>query len=331
MERATAEIGNADLAASPMVGVEESDISEERKVVPSGEAASAAAAVDEEEDSSSVEESSEEGSSSDDDDDDDDVDGANDDQSNSGLSEYELLRLKRIERNKARLAELGLAGGSIAKKSGHGKKRAKKKERVEEDLVATRSQPKRAKKSALTQEQLHGPSIARYKRKDDRPRAPKAPKKEKYVPGTCYGCKKEDDEERIYCAYCRYQWHPDCHEPKIVLPLAEGTLFRCNNCEGKPKRLACGFCEPCNRTEDCGGCTYCVVSGQSETRSQNDTYLVVFVILSAREEHRCTLPSPTTSPFNSLSNVLSYNSIVGKNTNWCQEEEVHISPMSGDV
>ena len=107
MERATAEIGDADdLSASPMVGVEESVISEERKVIPSGEAASAA---DEEEDSSSVEESSEEESSSDDDDDDDDdddvdvdVDGANDGQSNSGLSEYELLRLKRIERNKAR-------------------------------------------------------------------------------------------------------------------------------------------------------------------------------------------------------------------------------------
>ena len=108
MERATAEIGDADdLSASPMVGVEESVISEERKVIPSGEAASAA---DEE-----VEESSEEESSSDDDDDDDDddgddddddvdvdVDGANDGQSNSGLSEYELLRLKRIERNKAR-------------------------------------------------------------------------------------------------------------------------------------------------------------------------------------------------------------------------------------
>ena len=102
MERATAEIGDADdLSASPMVGVEESVISEERKVIPSGEAASAA--DEEEEDSSSVEESSEEESSSDDDDDDDDdVDGANEGQSNSGLSEYELLRLKRIERNKAR-------------------------------------------------------------------------------------------------------------------------------------------------------------------------------------------------------------------------------------
>ena len=107
MERATAEIGDADdLSASPMVGVEESVISEERKVIPSGEAASAAD-EEEEEDSSSVEESSEEESSSDDDDGDDDdvdvdVDGANDGQSNSGLSEYELLRLKRIERNKAR-------------------------------------------------------------------------------------------------------------------------------------------------------------------------------------------------------------------------------------
>ena len=109
MERATAEIGDADdLSASPMVGVEESVISEERKVIPSGEAASAAD-EEEEEDSSSVEESSEEESSSDDDEDDDDgddvdvdVDGANDGQSNSGLSEYELLRLKRIERNKAR-------------------------------------------------------------------------------------------------------------------------------------------------------------------------------------------------------------------------------------
>ena len=106
MERATAEIGDADdLSASPMVGVEESVISEERKVIPSGEAASSA--DEEEEDSSSVEESSEEESSSDDDDGDDDdvdvdVDGANDGQSNSGLSEYELLRLKRIERNKAR-------------------------------------------------------------------------------------------------------------------------------------------------------------------------------------------------------------------------------------
>ena len=101
MERATAEIGDADdLSASPMVGVEESVISEERKVIPSGEAASAAD-EEEEEDSSSVEESSEEESSSDDDDD-DDVDGANEGQSNSGLSEYELLRLKRIERNKAR-------------------------------------------------------------------------------------------------------------------------------------------------------------------------------------------------------------------------------------
>ena len=188
-----------------------------------------------------------------------------------------------------------MAGGSIARKSGHGKKRAKK-ERAEEDLVATRSQPKRAKKSALTQEQLHGPSIARYKRKDDRPRAPK---KEKYVPGTCYGCKKEDDEERIYCAYCRYQWHPDCHEPKIVLPLAEGTLFRCNNCEGKPKRLACGFCGPCNRTEDCGGCTYCVVSGQSQTRSLNDAYLVVLSHFIARK-HRCTYPHQHRHQFNSL-------------------------------
>ena len=101
MERATAEIGDADdLSASPMVGVEESVISEERKGIPSGEAASAA--DEEEEDSSSVEESSEEESSSDDDDGDGDVDGANDGQSNSGLSEYELLRLKRIERNKAR-------------------------------------------------------------------------------------------------------------------------------------------------------------------------------------------------------------------------------------
>ena len=103
MERATAEVGYADdLSASPMVGVEESLISEERKVIPSGKAASAAA-DEEEEDSLSVEESSEEESSSDDGDgDDDDVDGANDGQSNSGLSEYELLRLKRIERNKAR-------------------------------------------------------------------------------------------------------------------------------------------------------------------------------------------------------------------------------------
>ena len=99
MERATAEIGDAD-DLSAMVGVEESVISEERKVIPSGEAASAAD-EEEEEDSSSVEESSEEESSSDDDDD-DDVDGANEGQSNSGLSEYELLRLKRIERNKAR-------------------------------------------------------------------------------------------------------------------------------------------------------------------------------------------------------------------------------------
>ena len=58
MERATAEIGDADdLSASPMVGVEESVISEERKVIPSGEAVSAA--DEEEEDSSSVEESSE--------------------------------------------------------------------------------------------------------------------------------------------------------------------------------------------------------------------------------------------------------------------------------
>ena len=102
MERATAEVGYADdLSASPMVGVEESLISEERKVIPSGKAASAAA-DEEEEDSLSVEESSEEESSSDDDDGDGDVDGANDGQSNSGLSEYELLRLKRIERNKAR-------------------------------------------------------------------------------------------------------------------------------------------------------------------------------------------------------------------------------------
>ena len=191
--------------------------------------------------------------------------------------------------------------------------------------MATRSQPKRAKKSALTQEQLHGPSIARYKRKDDRPRAPK---KEKYVPGTCYGCKKEDDEERIYCAYCRYQWHPDCHEPKIVLPLAEGTLFRCNNCEGKPKRLACGFCGPCNRTEDCGGCTYCVVSGQSQTRSLNDAYLVVFVALYCPKAPM-HLPSPTSSSIQFT--VWSYNSIVGKNTKWCQEEEVRLPPMPGDV
>jgi hypothetical protein len=257
MERATAEIGEADLSASPMVGVEEPDFLEERKIIPSGEAASA---VDEEEDS--VEESSEEESSSDDDDDDDDDDG--DGQSNSGLSEYELLRLKRIERNKARLAELGLAGGSIAKKSGHGKKRAKKKEKSEEDQVATRNQPKRAKKSALTHEQLYGPSIARYKRRDagDKSKTPRTPKKEKYIPGTCFGCKVQDDEQRIYCAYCRHQWHPDCHEPKVALPLAEGTLFRCGSCEGKSKRLACGFCEPCNRTEACGGCTYCVVSGR---------------------------------------------------------------------
>jgi len=296
MDTATAEIGAADDNLSttlPMVGVDElveSNNSEESGSFRTGdamaeedggdepEAAAAAAEADADDDpnvgddddySSSEEESSSSSgqvSSSEDDDDDDvdDNDAGDDGQSNSGLSEYELLRLKRIERNKARLAELGLAGGSIAKKSGHGKKRAKKKEKSEEDQVATRNQPKRAKKSALTHEQLYGPSIARYKRRDagDKSKTPRTPKKEKYIPGTCFGCKVQDDEQRIYCAYCRHQWHPDCHEPKVALPLAEGTLFRCGSCEGKSKRLACGFCEPCNRTEACGGCTYCVVSGR---------------------------------------------------------------------
>ena len=293
MDTATAKNGAGDdnPSASPMVGVEDSadTDSDERKSSPTttlaeddGEdepkalgPADADADTDDDakvdgEDNVSSEDSEEESSSSEDesssddeDEDEDDDDNTGDDgQSSSGLSEYELLRLKRIERNKARLAELGLAGGSIAKKSGHGKKKAKTKEKTEEDLVASRVQPKRAKKSALTQEQLHGPSIARYTQKDRQPKAPRTPKKEKYVPGTCFGCKKEDDEQRIYCAYCRYQYHPQCHEPEVVLPLAEGTLFRCGNCEGKSKRLACGFCEPCNRTEDCGGCTYCIVSGK---------------------------------------------------------------------
>ena len=234
-----------------------------------------------EEDSSSGEEGSSSESDEDEDDDDntdadDDDDDNEDGQSNSGLSEYELLRLKRIERNKARLAELGLAGGSIAKKSGHGKKKKVKKTKKTE--VATRSQPGRAKKSALTQEQLHGPSIARYKRKDaadKQPKEPRTPKKEKYIPGTCFGCKKEDDEQRIYCAYCRCQFHPNCNEPKVALPLAEGTLFRCGNCEGKSKRLACGFCEPCNRIEDCGGCTYCVVSSQRIVTGEHALCLLI--------------------------------------------------------
>ena len=300
MDTATAKIGDDDGGPSPlpMAGVKEpADVDsnegnlsptedggsgdDEPKVAPAdsdtGDDPNAGDEDDgssSEEDSSSSEEGSSSGSDEDEDDDDNTGDGDDDDdddddddgQSNSGLSEYELLRLKRIERNKARLAELGLAGGSIAKKSGHGKKKKVKKTKKAE--VTTRFQPKRAKKSALTQEQLHGPSIARYKRKDaadKQSKEPRAPKKEKYIPGTCFGCKKEDDEQRIYCAYCRCQFHPNCHEPKVSLPLAEGTLFRCGNCEGKSKRLACGFCEPCNRMEDCGGCTYCVVSRQRGT------------------------------------------------------------------
>ena len=47
------------------------------------------------------------------------------------ISEYEKLRLKRIKRNQARLAELGLDGGSkdllpIAKKKKRNQKRASK-------------------------------------------------------------------------------------------------------------------------------------------------------------------------------------------------------------
>ena len=295
-----------------------------------------------EEDSSSGEEgsSSESDGNADDDDnsDDDGDDGGDDGQSNSGLSEYELLRLKRIERNKARLAELGLAGGSIAKKSGHGKKKKVKKTKKPE--VATRSQPGRAKKSALTQEQLHGPSIARYKRKnaaDKQPKEPRAPKKEKYIPGTCFGCKKEDDEQRIYCAYCRCQFHPNCNEPKVVLPLAEGTLFRCGNCEGKSKRLACGFCEPCNRIEDCGGCTYCVVSSQrvycnwgtcalSFDSERPFDFDIAFVMIAAdiKIPHRLFHYLPLNLCTNNATSS-------GENTKRCQEKEVHLSSVLGNV
>jgi len=210
------------------------------------------------EDDSSEDDSSEDDSSSEDDDSDDDDDDDDDgDKESSGLSDYELLRLKRIERNKARLAQLGL-GDSIAKRSGHGANRGqRKKERKEEDLVATRAQPKRSVKTGLTQEQLFGPDVRRVK--EDKPKQPRRPKKEKYIRGTCFGCKKEEGE-RIICVYCGYQYHTDCHEPKIELPIPEGKLFRCHRCEGegKVRRLACGYCDPCSRTHNCGTCVYCI-------------------------------------------------------------------------
>ena len=341
MDTETAKIAGGDddgPSALPMIGVKEPAASNTGDDPNVG---------DEDDDSSSEEDSSssDEGSSSESDEDEDDDDNTGDDdddddgQSNSGLSEYELLRLKRIERNKARLAELGLVGGSIAKKSGHGKKKKVKKTKTTE--VPTRNQPKRAKKSALTQEQLHGPSIARYKRKDAADKQSKesrAPKKEKYIPGTCFGCKKEDDEQRIYCAYCRCQYHPNCNEPKVALPLAEGTLFRCGNCEGKSKRLACGFCEPCNRNEDCGGCTYCVVSRQrvydwgtcalpfdSERRFDFDVAFVIYKLLLKPHGLFHYLPLHVmcvrTNNFTSS----------GENTKRCQEKEVHLSSVFGNV
>ena len=248
------------------VEVEDQDDSDDNEEAQSGpgpfaatpSAAAAAAPMDSsssEDDSSS---SSDDDDSDDDDDDDDDDDGI-DDKESSGLSDYELLRLKRIERNRARLAQLGL-GDSIAKRSGHGANRGqRKKERKEEDLVATRAQPKRSVKTGLTQEQLFGPDVRRVK--EDKPKQPRRPKKEKYIRGTCFICKKEDGE-RIICVYCGYQYHTDCHEPKIELPIPEGKLFRCHRCEGegKVRRLACGYCEPCSRTHNCGTCVYCIVS-----------------------------------------------------------------------
>ena len=95
------------------------------------------------------EEEEEEETSSDESHSDSDDDVSNDNNSNmSGeykLSEYELLRLRNIERNNKRLAELGMAGGFSAS-TNHGrqqqtKKKQQRKTKVKGDATKTKSTP----------------------------------------------------------------------------------------------------------------------------------------------------------------------------------------------
>eukprot|EP00550_Attheya_septentrionalis_P009201 CAMPEP_0198286756 /NCGR_PEP_ID=MMETSP1449-20131203/5728_1 /TAXON_ID=420275 /ORGANISM="Attheya septentrionalis, Strain CCMP2084" /LENGTH=1361 /DNA_ID=CAMNT_0043984547 /DNA_START=117 /DNA_END=4202 /DNA_ORIENTATION=- len=104
-------------------------------------------------------------SESENDGDDDATKGGDVEDEDDGLCEYERLRKQRIERNNARLAQLGLlhhGGGAMSSSTSYQtpvtKKRRRRKEII---LVEKRSQPRRSAKTALTKEQLIGIDLRR--------------------------------------------------------------------------------------------------------------------------------------------------------------------------
>ena len=149
-------------------------------------------------DASSDEESSEGegGDSSDDDDDNGKKD--NDD----GLSDYERLRMMRIQRNQARLQQLGLLDESnkIPKKNNNNSNRRKSidgssnsRQRKPEDLVGLAlSRPKRERKS-IQQYNIDHLDVRKL-------RVSRGSKKKKSRCGECEGCTRELD--CLTCVFC---------------------------------------------------------------------------------------------------------------------------------
>ena len=91
-------------------------------------------------------------SDDDDDDDDDEIDDNNRPPNNDGLSNYERLRLERIQRNQERLQQLGLQQFNIAPTDKIKKKKQKKKK--VSIIGDARSQPKRSVKKKLQHGEL---------------------------------------------------------------------------------------------------------------------------------------------------------------------------------
>lgn len=165
--------------------------------------------------------------------DDDDDDGNNSDSeeeepsnnnnnspTNEGLSEYELLRLQRIQRNQARLEQLGLLDKTNTKKKTK-KTGPKKRERRKSHEGPARAQPKRGAKS-------NKPNLYTSDSLDVRKlrlsHGGGASYKYKHSCGECAGCTRQDD-----CNTCFY-----CVQRSENISYARKCLFK--QCRNKIKK-----------------------------------------------------------------------------------------------
>ena len=150
-----------------------------------------------EEDVSSSDEDSSSSSSDEDDDDEEEEErdgkNKNNNNNNNELSEYELLRLQRIERNRARLEQLGLLEDNIPKKKQDNKRR--RSSVSQPPLEPLRQLPKREARNKVVFQQTLDMRTFRVSSKQ----SPNTQVQKRC--GECIGCTRQDDcNTCVYCA-----------------------------------------------------------------------------------------------------------------------------------